>query len=289
MIAEPEQPQCKYLISAGQLKMFLACPRRWALHYCSGVPKGTGPALEFGSLSHTCLEEMSVLPKEGWSELWPSHWTGEEPNATQRDRAKCSVLSQAMYRHHPGGAFIAEPTYFYDVPDLDDGGTSFYIKPDGWSDRKVFLDWKSTGARDTKNPWTLKPADNPEGPYLWKDIQFNLYALGLMKRWRTKKIDGLWVYGSKKFNPGGTPKTWTVKQDATLYEAQSFFDRVIRPAALLMNGIRRGIASGDIDSPLLIPHIGESCEYRGNFCDALSQCALAPSPISISTLSLPVI
>jgi len=286
-----EAPQCEYLISAGQLKMFLSCPRKWALHYPCQVPRGTSEALEFGILSHTCLEEMSTMP-ESWQELWPVHWTGEEPNQTERDRAKCSVLSQAMYRHHPGGAFIAEPTYFLDVPDLDDGGTSFHIKPDGWSDRKVFLDWKSTGAKGTNNPWTLQteiPCADEQPMALKNDIQFNLYALGLMKRWGTRKIEGLWVYGSKKFQPGGTPNTWTVRHTVTLRQAQAFFDRVIRPTALLMNGIRRGLLSGDIDSPLLIPHIGESCEYRGKFCDALGPCGLAPSPISISTLHLPVI
>lgn len=303
MTAGTDEPQCTHLISTGQLKMFLACPRRWAMHYPGGLPRGTSEALEFGSLSHTCLEEMSVSPAE-WPQLWPSHWTNQEPNKTERDRAKCSVLSQAMYLHHPGGAFISEPTYFLDVPDLDAGGTSFYVKPDGWSDRKVFIDWKSTAATNKRSPWVLHQDDllksagkggEPDyGPRDWEgkqplgdDIQFNLYALGLMKRWRTRSITGLWVYGSKKFKPGGMPNTWTVEHSITLKAAQGFFDEVIRPTALIMNAIRRGIESGDIDSPLLVPHVQESCDHRGKFCDVFADCDLAESPIKLAQLGLP--
>jgi hypothetical protein len=298
MITVTDEPECKYLISAGQLGMFLpykdkGCPRKWALHYPGEVPKKSGPALEFGIKSHACLEEMH---SDTWPQSWPTHWTGQEATEEERERAKIAVLSLEMWNWKPKGSAVVEPTYFLNVPDLDDGGTSFYIKPDLWVERKSFVDWKTTSAQVSHSPWVLHaesdgpilPEDVPFKP-LSKDIQGNLYAYGLMIKARERKQHARWVYGCKKFRPGTRPRTWNVDYTFTRYGAQAFFDDTIRPAALLMNGIRRGIESGAIDSPLLIPHVGESCEYSGRFCDALNHCGLAESPITLSSLSLPVI
>ena len=107
-----------------------------------------------------------------------------------------------------------------------------------------------------------------------------------MRMWRTKSIHGIWVYGSKHFDPGQRPKTWTAEHTFTLKAAQGFFDQVIRPAALIMNGIRRGIDTGQIDSPLLVPHNPKACEYVGKFCDAAGQCGHVKSPIKLSSMSI---
>lgn len=319
MITVTDEPQCKNLLSAGQLSMFIpdrdiikarkeqrqlalkGCPRKWALHYCAGVAKKSGPALAFGIEAHKCIEELTTF-RDTWDSRWPAHWTNEEPTAAERLTAKISVLSKAMFHHRPKGTFIAEPTYYLNVPDLDEGGTSFYIKPDGWADRKVFVDWKTTSASVSHSPWVLHDETDTnaiqsvhgqqwEDFYnpLSRDIQANLYAYGLMSKWGTKTIKGQWVYGCKKFSPGQVVRVWSAFEDFTIKSAGDYFESIIRPAALIMNGIKRGIASGAIDSPLLIPHVPESCEFIGKFCDALSQCGLAPSPIELITLGLPVV
>lgn len=275
------------LFSQGQIDMFLArsepiekgCPRRWALHYCSGIAKKTNANLDFGSLTHAVLEDFGT----GQHANWPTHWTGAEADKEARDRGKAACLAQAMYHHRPDGVYVAEPTYYYDDhSDEAEGGLSYHVKPDAWADRKIFLDWKTTSQLPTSQ-WVLN-ADT-----LRSNVQFNLYALGLMKRWRTQSITGRWIYGNTGFKPGQAPRTWIVDASITLRQAEAFYARVIRPTALLMQGLKLGILSGEIDSSLLIPHHPESCDHRGKFCDALAFCNFAPTPLTLSDLHLPVI
>lgn len=275
-------------ISAGQIQMFLpslphvaGCPRRWTLHYPCGMPRLGGPALDFGIVLHKALEQLSDNTRE-WP--WPRHWTGKEPTETERDRAKAAVMAQAMFHHRPGTMFVTEPEYF--MPD-EVLGVEFYVKPDGHADRNVFIDWKSTSATSRASDWVLGDKDHVKPLRL--NVQANLYALGLMQRWGTKWIDAVWVYGSKKFNPGSTPKTWTVRHRFTLKAAATFYDEVIRPTAQVMLKIREGIASGAIDSPLLLPHAGSSCEFQGKFCDVVGHCKLQPSPVKLGALQLPIV
>jgi hypothetical protein len=289
----------RFRMSASQLKMFHpgagGCPRKWALHYLSKVPRIPGPPLVDGIRLHECLNEYFTLAPEAWAARWSTYW---QPGLSdeQAARVKTAQLALAMAVHAPAGGmpFISESTDFLEVPELD---TAFYIKPDGHRDRRIFLDWKSTSAVSKKSEWVLQSPEWYTGAtniradvkFLKDDIQARLYAHGLMQMWHEVKVTARWVYGSKRFSPTETPKTWIVEHTFHREETRHWVEKNIWPAVTVMNTIRAAFEQGRLDSTLLIPHNEKACGHTGRFCDALGHCGFKPSPIPLGRLSLPVL
>ena len=296
----------RFRVSVSQIKMFHpdagGCPRKWALHYLSKVPRLPSPALTDGIRLHDCIRDHFHLSPDEWRKRWPSFWT---PNlsATDEARVKTAQLALAMIPSTPAGDMppISESTDMLEVPEID---TAIYIKPDLHRDRKIFVDWKTTSARTRKSDWCLQEPEfwgddlgeaelqalaNRGVKFLRDDIQARVYAHGLMQLWREVRVTARWVYGSKKFKPTETPKVWIVEHTFERAETRAWVERNVWPTVETMNTIRAAFEQGRIDSTLLIPHNGDSCEHTGKFCDALGYCGFQPSPIPMGKLHLPML
>jgi len=289
----------RFRVSASQLKMFHpgagGCPRKWAMHYLAHVPRLPGQALTDGIRLHECIAQRFQLSPDAWAKRWPTFW---QPGLSleQQQIVKTAQLAVAMIDQTPAGNMppISESTDMLDVPELD---TAFYIKPDLHRDRSIFVDWKSTSAVSKKSEWVLQdPAwyagatmIRADVKFLKDDIQARLYAHGLMTMWHEVKIRARWVYGSKKFEPGDRPKVWIVEHTFERAETRDWVEKNIWPTVRTMNTIRAAWDAKRLDSPLLVPHVGESCGFTGRFCDALGQCGFQPSPIPLGKLALPVL
>lgn len=294
----------RFRTSVSQIKLFHpgagGCPRKWALHYLSKVPRLPSPALTDGIRLHECIQQHFQLAPDEWARRWPTFLTPEGDAA----RVKTAQLALAMVQHVPPGRFapISEPTSMLEVPEID---TAIYIKPDLTRDRRWFVDWKSTAATTRKSDWCLQQPDFwgadldraslqalAERGVRWlrDDIQARVYAHGLMQVWREVRVTARWVYGSKKFSPDGDqPKTWIVEHTFERAETRAWVERHVWPTIDTMNTIRAAHEQGKLDSTLLIPHTGESCGFTGRFCDALGHCGFQQSPIPLSKFRLPVL
>ena len=278
------------------------CPRKWALHYLSKVPRIPGPALTDGIRLHECISQHYKLAPAEWAKRWPTFW---QPGLTWQEeaRVKTAQLALAMIAHEPAGRMpaLSETTDFLEIPEID---TRIYIKPDLQRDRKVFVDWKTTSARTKKSEWCLQQPDFwGEGlqeaelkalaergvKWLADNIQARVYAHGLMQLWREVRVTARWVYGSKKFKPTETPKVWIVEHTFERAETRAWVEKNVWPTIQVMNTIRAAFEAGKLDSTLLVPHNVDSCEHVGKFCDALGHCSFQPSPITLDRLHLPVL
>jgi hypothetical protein len=318
----------RFRVSVSQLKMFHpgagGCPRKWALHYLSKVPRLPGLALTDGIRLHECINQHFTLSPDEWAKRWPTFW---QPGMLWQDeaRVKTAQLALAMINWTPAGRMpaLSETTDMLEVPELD---TAIYIKPDLQRDHKVFVDWKSTSATSKKSEWCLQdPAfwlDKGElclgcqsgsgcsGPvrcgsklpvvtldslaqrgihFLKDDIQARVYAHGLMQFWREVKVTARWVYGSKKFHPTERPKVWIVEHVFHREDTRRWVEQNVWPTIQVMNTIRAAFESGKLDSTLLVPHNVHACEHVGKFCDALGHCGFQESPVAMGKLRLPVL
>jgi hypothetical protein len=289
----------RFRVSASQIKMFHpgagGCPRKWAMHYLARVPRMPGQALTDGIRLHECIANRFHLSADAWVARWPTFW---QPGLSveQQQIVKTAQLALAMIDQTPAGNMppISESTDMLEAPELD---TAFWIKPDLHRDRSIFVDWKSTSAVSKKSEWVLQdPAwyvgatmIRADVKFLKDDIQARLYAHGLMTLWHEVKIRARWVYGSKKFEPGDRPKVWIVEHTFERAETRDWVERHLWPTVRTMNTIRAAWDAGRLDSPLLVPHVGESCGFTGRFCDALGQCGFQTSPIPLGKLALPVL
>jgi hypothetical protein len=291
----------RFTTSVSQIKMFTpsakGCPRKWAMHYLAGFPRESSPALRDGIRLHKAIAERWISRED--DAQWIQKW-GQAP--------KTKDLALAMMRHvHDAESWISEPTYFLEVEELD---TAIFIKPDLLTDfvslgsPTGFKDWKSTSALHKRSPWVLQdPAWWPGGLLpqstakvdqlfsLQNDLQFRIYSHGLMTLFGGREIEGEWIYGSKKFEPGAEqPRTWSVRATAQRAETKEWCETYVWPTIRTMNALRVGYAEGKIDSALLVPHNAWACEHKGRFCeDLLGHCGLKNSPVSLDRLNLPVI
>jgi hypothetical protein len=294
---EPYRGRMRFVTSVSQIKMFTpaakGCPRKWCMHYLAGWPREMTPALRDGIRLHKAIGERWGVEDDGpWAQRW-----GAAP--------KIRDLALALMRHVADReAWISEPTYFLEVPELD---TAIFIKPDllsGLGFDLAFKDWKSTSALHKRSPWVLQdPAWWPGGVLpeaashaerlfsLQNDLQFRIYSHGLMTLFGAAEVEGEWVYGSKKFREGEEqPKTWSLRATAQRAECREWCETYVWPTIRTMNALRVGWAEGKIDSALLVPHDPYACEHKGRFCeDLLGHCGLKKSPISLDRLRLPVI
>jgi hypothetical protein len=274
-------------MSASQIEEFLRCPRKWALHRLAGVPRIKGEALRFGIALHLSLK-----------------WYLEDRLTWQkkvRPNSRIGRLTVAMARCvpiKPGDQVTIEGEWLLSVDELE---TDIYIKPDLMISRGslTFIDdWKSTSAPNARHPWALQglklweisedEADRGEhvkklpagARTLWHNVQARLYSHGAVKLFGAPSTTQQWVYGNKKSADGAAnPKVWSVIETFEASSTAAWIEQYVFPVVRLMNRLRAAWEAGDIDSPLLIPHRGEGCEFVGKFCDALGPCGLKKSPI----------
>ncbi len=274
-------------LSVSQIQEFLKCPRKWALHRLAKVPKTKGEALLFGIALHASLA-----------------WYLEDRGTWARKvvpGSKIGAMTQAMARMVaiPMGARVhVEPEWLLPVPELE---TDLYVKPDlvVYSAPTLFVDdWKSTSAPKPSHVWALQGREHwslededlddaellaeklPAGARtLYNDAQPRIYGYGLTRLFGAPMFTARWRYGCKAFRPPENPKVWTVTETISKGDNDAWVEANIFPVVKFMNRLRDAWEDGDLDSPLLIPHRGEGCEFVGKFCDALAQCRLTPSPI----------
>lgn len=294
----------RFRVSVSQIKMFHpdagGCPRKWALHYLSRVPRLPSPALTDGIRLHECIQQHFQLAPDEWTRRWPTFLAPDADLA----RVKTAQLALAMVPWVPAGRMppVSEPTHMLEVPELD---TAIYIKPDLVRDHRWFVDWKSTSATSRKSEWCLQQpdfwgADLNRGSlqalaargirFLRDDVQARVYAHGLMQQWREVRVTARWVYGSKKFSPDGDqPKVWIVEHTFERAETRAWVEKHVWPTIDTMNTIRAAFEQGRLDSTLLIPHNADACGHTGRFCDALGHCGFQESPVTLTKLRLPVL
>ncbi len=254
-------------VSVKQIKLFLECPRRWALHYLARVPQLQGPALVEGNALHSQLAALVA---------------GTTPPYDRESRY--GKLGQAMIEHLPQRE-SATPEVEWVIPGPD---CEIDLRCDVVAEYEYFLDWKSTGAQrpTQKLPggeayWTLQSLDS--------DLQARIYAWGLMLRWGCPTIRARWVYGSKRFDPGQTPRTWTVDHTFERAETTAWVETNVFPVIEAIRAHRAAFAVAPFQSRD-VPHRPEACDWTGRWCDAAGQCGLVTSPIgTYADLHLPVI
>lgn len=309
-----------WAVSATQIKSFLGCQRRWALTWLAKVPRVESPALQFGNDVHASLASYRHSP-ESWT-VPPESTVGQltqdmsrcVPDRTPDGEPYDLVEIEAPAPGPPGtdreryvyryerGAFVGHvrSDWFIDVPDVDIGGpVRALVRPDvviAHQGRCTIIDWKTTAAQTASSPWVLssramwadrdRPADCK---LLWNDPQFRLYLAGAFARWPDLlSATGIWVYGSKRFRGSHYP-TWRVSEMLDAPEARAWASEYIWPTVRTMAALRAAYRSGEMSSPLLVPHDGSACEYAGRFCDGMSHCSFIESPISREHLHLPVL
>lgn len=304
---KPERGAGRYArrVSVSEIQEFLKCPRKWALHRLAGVPRIKGEALRFGICLHLSLAWYLGDRLKG-----TSAWAKKV-----KPGSKIGMLTQAMarcVRTVPGEEVLIEPEWLLPIPELE---TDVYIKPDVLirkPDGALWVpDWKSTSATTARHVWALQGlnlwgisgADADSGTHiaksampagaktLWNDVQPRIYIWGACQLFNSPAGTAQWVYGSKSFKPPENPKTWSVIETFSYPAADRWVRKYVFPTVALMNRLRQAWTDGEIDSPLLIPHRGEGCEFVGRFCDALGQCKLQASPIDADQFRkhLPVI
>jgi hypothetical protein len=284
--------------SVSEIQEFLKCPRKWALHRLAGVPRIKGEALRFGIALHWSLAEY-IRDRASWGEK-------------VKPESKIGLLTQGMarcVRILPGDEVLVEPEWVLPMNEIE---TDVYVKPDLVVRRNGILtvpDWKSTSAESARHVWALQglnlwhvsqpEADSGEhaaklpvgAKTLWNDVQPRIYLWGTQRIFNAPSGTAQWVYGSKSFKPPANPRTWSVIETMSAPAVERWIKKYIHPTVALMNRLRQAYAAGEIDSPLLIPHRGEGCEFVGKFCDAIGQCQLKKSPIDAEDFRrhLPVI
>src|SRR4051812_39255326 len=96
----------RFRVSVSQLKMFHpdagGCPRKWALHYLSKVPRLPGIALTDGIRLHECIHQRLTLAPDEWAKRWNTFW---QPGMLAADeaRVKTAQLALAMADFLPAG------------------------------------------------------------------------------------------------------------------------------------------------------------------------------------------
>ena len=254
-------------VSVKQIKLFLECPRRWALHYLHRVPQLQGPALVEGVALHSQLAALVA---------------GTPPPYDRESRY--GKLGQAMIEHlPPNGTPLAEVEWLISGPDCE-----IDLRCDVVDKPAYFLDWKSTGAQ--------RPAQKlPGGEKYWalqslaNDLQARIYAWGLMQRWGTPKVLARWVYGSKRFDPGQTPRTWVVDHEFERAETQAWVETNVFPVIEAIRAHRQAFAAAPF-AGRDVPHRPEACDWTGRWCDAAGQCGLVSSPVgTYADLHLPIL
>lgn len=253
--------------SVKQIEMFINCPRRWAGHYLFGYEQFQSETGAFGAEVH----------------------------------AECARLGRCESLKDPDGRTgkLAREMVQY-VHGFRDDGTLFEV------DFKVrlrdklfslrgdvvcyelarFYDYKTTGAPHPQSKlengkfWALQSLE--------KDIQANTYAglLLLPEDAEHDAWDATWIYGSKKFGAGNTPRCWAVDHRFWRGHVEAFWDQYIWPAVDTMSQLRQAHAEKLIDTIADVPQDWDSCERSGKFCDIAGRCRNRKSEITLVQLGI---
>lgn len=258
-------------VSVKQLEMAHACPRKWAYHYLEGVPQVDGEARVVGNAVH---HDMKMLLTGGAPKHGPETFVGK----------MCREL--LPFAQNTSGRHVSEIIKVVRLPEY---GLRVDLRAD-YLDRPLLKDWKTTGA---PRPNAKLPNGKFWAPQsLEKMWQPNIYAFLLMRdHWPgTEAVHAEWVFVSKKFGKGQTPRVWPLRHTFTFEAAKQFFETYAVPTADLIRSMRAAWDARQLDSARLVPHNAPSCERRGNFCDAAGHCGMVSSPMmSYEQLHLPVL
>lgn len=264
-----------------------ACPRRWALQTMAKIDRSTSEALEIGKQVDESIEDHFRMPHQAWCKKWPPEYLKGGP--------KIGALVQAMLRQLESMAEKPkmQSTWHWELPEID---CAIYVKPD-WHCRAhlIFGDWKTTGAENRQGRYVLQQPDfwpihhvrgerPPKIKMLADDPQALVYALYLMKLWNVKEIRAQWIYASKKFSPGDTPKAWSVREVFTRVETERAFYKKIYPIICLMTRMRKRLQNRNVADAMLLPHNPEACGSIGRNCDGLSHCEFKSSETTLDDL-----
>lgn len=256
--------------SVKQLEMAHSCPRKFAYHYLEGVPQLESENLSIGNAVHS---QMKALICGEHTKYGPETFIGK----------MCREL--VPYATNQSGRHVSEIIKIVELPEY---GLKVDLRAD-YLDRPRLLDWKTTGAPYKTAKYKGKFWAPQSLVNMW---QPNIYSFLLMRdHWAgLTEVEAEWVYVSKKFKHGQTPKTWTINHTFTYAEAKSFFETYAVPTANLIRDLRAAWKAKELDSARLVPHHPVSCEYTGVWCDASGHCGMISSPVmTYDQLHLPVL
>jgi hypothetical protein len=254
-----------------------SCPRQWAYHYLFDVKAIEGEALRDGNAVHEqvkCLGQGSPPPhgpETRYGKMARELITYASPRSS---KAVFEIIKQIELPEY--GIKVDLRCDFMDLCPPS--------KPHG-----LFKDWKTTGAE--------RPTSKLPNGKLWvmddltDDWQANIYAFLLMRQfWKVPVVEAEWVYCSKKFKDGQTPRTWPVNHLFHYDISKAWFDKMVPPTVALIREMKAAKASGQLDNARLVPHNAPSCEYEGKFCDAAGHCRMISSPVlTYQQLHLPML
>lgn len=249
-----------------QIGMVAGCPRRWAAHYLFGYPEQKTEPLIDGERVHAQCQALLL---------------GRQPPYPPEDRY--AKMARALVEHVPPGRSHREQIEL--VRDVDvRPGLAVQLRPD-YINQPWLVDWKTTGAptpkaqiRTSQGPksWALQSLRGAYQPQIYSKLLFSL--------WDVSEVALRWVFVSKKFAPGATPRTWLVEDVFTRDYAEEWWLRYVEPAVELLLGLRAAFDAGLLDSPQDVPYDSEDCDGEGKFCDYAGHCRFVPPPDGAPTL-----
>jgi hypothetical protein len=257
------------------------CPRSWGLQYLDGLKSdvATSPHLINGIKFHACCEALlgtGRMPEP--HELQPGVvLTAEdclpEGHFGRMARAALPFLpvrpwAESAEGKKAGLGWTAEAEYLMPWTTSKGVECDIDVRPDVHSDnisKMFFIDWKSTGNKRN----ALKSLES--------DVQANVYARGLMRRFGKIEIHARWVYVDTK-----TYAAWPVDGTFGLVDSDKWIHENLDATIELIH-VFRGANLGGLDLPADI----DMCGGTGRFCDPQSHCLKgATGPVSSRLIQL---
>lgn len=271
------------------LAMADRCLQSWILRYVHGVktPESVTRSKVLGVLIHKCLEiyargdrSMLTLSRGDFEqkELDAFSLFGEREGGEALD----ALFDEAPQRSLPAVGFIPTPdtpglTLLQEQPlavacgfEVSDWSRIDLELYDGTRGEVAFVDYKSTRGKPG-NPWAYVPSPDS----LKHDIQFLLYALGMMQKYQRSSVEGRFIYC---FTGKGPPQATAVDVEITHDEAAANLAPWQELAKRLTQIIRDTHVSGKLPDPAAFAysdklHTSESpcrafggCPYEHQHC-----------------------
>jgi hypothetical protein len=238
------------------------CPRSWAAYYLERVrPEYLPEALVFGIKFHkACASLVSTGRMPDLGELQPGVVLTEFDVLPESIFGK---MARAAVVHLPrstvpetGDVFRnweVEAEWIYEWTTSHGLVTEIDLRPDVCSDEPLvhLVDWKSTG--DKRN--ALKRIDD--------DVQANLYAVGLMRRFDREHVLGRWVYVEKKGKHNSWPIDSMFHRESSEQWLHNNVDRTIELIHMMREHKPKAMD---------LPGDEEACQGTGRWCDYEGTC-----------------
>lgn len=254
-------------VSAKQINMFGArrrkpgsldgCPRKWAGYYLDGVkPEWLDPNLVFGIKFHAVCASMvktGRMPEP--HQLQPGViLTAEDckPDGILGKMARAGIIYLPRTTVPETGeairAWETEREWVFNWTTSTGLEVEVDLRPDVCADSTLvdLVDWKST----SNKRYALTS--------IIDDVQANLYAFGLMRRFERSSCAGRWVYVEKKH----PHKSWPVDGIFPLGRTEAWLHENVDATIELIHMMRETRPAA-----LDLPGDIEACEGIGKRCD----------------------